>query len=39
MDNWELGIEEKSGIWELRVETWKQGVENSESRIELGIEN
>ena len=23
MDSWELGIEEKSGIWELRVETWE----------------
>jgi len=36
VDNWELRFE-KSGIWELRVVSWEQGVEKSESRIELGV--
>ena len=31
VDNWELRFE-KTGIWELRVESWEQGVE-------IGIEN
>ena len=29
----------KSGIWDLRVEIWEQGVEKSESRIESGAGN
>ena len=38
IENWELRFE-KSGMWELRVESWEQGVVKSESSVELGIEN
>jgi len=36
--NWELRFG-KLGIWDLRVESWEQGVEKSESRIGLGVGN
>ena len=38
IDNWELSFE-KSGVWNLRIEFWEQGVEASESKIALGVGN
>ena len=38
VNNWELRFE-KLGIWDLRVESWEQGFEKSESKIESGAGN